>query len=141
MWVIGFDTLHYGDDMKRWPDQNSVMKEANDLKEQLEEITAAPSLTVHTEQEQEGLPRLVKWAKDGYPPMDISNELPAITELIREYDNLKAENERLKEAINGVLKDLSASMPELIDTANDEEMTLYNSYHRLKEALNNNPLK
>lgn len=35
MWVVGFDTLHAGDSMEAWPDKESVMNEANDLKEQL----------------------------------------------------------------------------------------------------------
>jgi len=38
MWIVGFDTLHYGDTMERWPDEASVMREAIRLKEQLEKI-------------------------------------------------------------------------------------------------------
>ena len=36
MWIVGFDTLHYGDTPARWPDESSVMAEANVLKQQLE---------------------------------------------------------------------------------------------------------
>lgn len=36
MWIIGFDTCHYNDDMSRWPDAESVMKEALTLLEQIE---------------------------------------------------------------------------------------------------------
>ncbi len=39
MWIVGFDTLHYGDTPERWPDENSVMIEANYLKSQLEAMT------------------------------------------------------------------------------------------------------
>lgn len=38
MWIIGFDTLHLGDDMNRWPTEESVMNEANNLKAQIEAI-------------------------------------------------------------------------------------------------------
>lgn len=38
MWVVGFDTLHGRDNMTRWPNEASVMVEANKLKTQLEEI-------------------------------------------------------------------------------------------------------
>jgi len=38
MWVIGFDTAHYGDDRATWPTEYSVMLEANRLKEQMEAI-------------------------------------------------------------------------------------------------------
>lgn len=41
MWVVGFDTLHSGDDMSKWPDEESVMREAERLKEQLEAIAKA----------------------------------------------------------------------------------------------------
>ena len=36
MWIIGFDTLHYGDDMVTFPDANSVLAEANRLLRQVE---------------------------------------------------------------------------------------------------------
>lgn len=35
MWIVGFDTLHYGDTPERWPNEESVMKEAERLKQQL----------------------------------------------------------------------------------------------------------
>jgi hypothetical protein len=38
MWIVGFDTLHYGDNMERWPDEHSVLFEANRLLEQLDSI-------------------------------------------------------------------------------------------------------
>lgn len=38
MWVVGFDTLHYGDNMSKWPDEQSVLKEAEELKKQLEAL-------------------------------------------------------------------------------------------------------
>lgn len=34
-WVVGFDTAHFGDDHVRWPDEESVMVEAERLKDQL----------------------------------------------------------------------------------------------------------
>lgn len=37
-WVVGFDTAHSGDDLTRWPDESSVMVEANNLKKQLDEL-------------------------------------------------------------------------------------------------------
>lgn len=38
-WVLGFDTLHYGDTSTEW-NEETVMQEANELKEQLEAVTA-----------------------------------------------------------------------------------------------------
>lgn len=35
-WVIGFDTAHSWDSLDKWPDAESVMIEANRLKEQCE---------------------------------------------------------------------------------------------------------
>lgn len=37
MWVVGFDTAHYGDTLERWPEL-MVRLEAERLKRQLEEI-------------------------------------------------------------------------------------------------------
>ncbi len=37
-WVIGFDTLHHGDSIDRWPDEASVLEEANKLKNQIDKI-------------------------------------------------------------------------------------------------------
>jgi hypothetical protein len=39
MWIVGFDTFHLGDDMHRWPTEASVMEEANNLLNQLAELT------------------------------------------------------------------------------------------------------
>ena len=39
MWIIGFDTLHCDDTMEQWPSAESVLAEANRLKQQLELIT------------------------------------------------------------------------------------------------------
>ncbi len=36
MWIVGFDTLHLGDDSQRWPDQETVMAEALELKKQID---------------------------------------------------------------------------------------------------------
>lgn len=33
-WVIGFDTCHYGDSITKWPDEESVLTEANYLADQ-----------------------------------------------------------------------------------------------------------
>jgi hypothetical protein len=35
MWIVGFDTLHSWDNSTMWPNEQSVMKEAERLKEQL----------------------------------------------------------------------------------------------------------
>jgi hypothetical protein len=35
MWIVGFDTAHSWDDMNSWPNEESVLKEAESLKEQL----------------------------------------------------------------------------------------------------------
>lgn len=43
MWIIGFDTLHFGDDMARWPNEESVLSEAKRLMEQLELVTETSS--------------------------------------------------------------------------------------------------
>ena len=40
-------------------------------------------------------PRLVKWHMDGYPPIDLSQELDAVLELIRRYVALKRLIKRL----------------------------------------------
>lgn len=43
----------------------------------------------------EELPRLIKWANDGYPPLDLSNEFKAVIELIKyckAKDNEKPES-------------------------------------------------
>lgn len=37
-WVIGFDTAHIGDDLEKWPDKQSVLKETAELKDQLEQV-------------------------------------------------------------------------------------------------------
>jgi hypothetical protein len=37
-WIVGFDTAHLGDGLDRWPNEASVMHEANHLKDQLEAI-------------------------------------------------------------------------------------------------------
>lgn len=38
MWVVGFDTCHYDDTIEKWPDADTVMKEAESLKQQLEDL-------------------------------------------------------------------------------------------------------
>lgn len=40
MWIVGFDTLHWGDNMHKWPNETAVLAEANHLKEQLEKLIA-----------------------------------------------------------------------------------------------------
>jgi len=35
MWIVGFDTLHYGDTPQKWPSQQSVLAEALILEKQL----------------------------------------------------------------------------------------------------------
>lgn len=35
MWIVGFDTLHYGDTMEVWPDEKSVLAAAQKLKSDL----------------------------------------------------------------------------------------------------------
>lgn len=37
LWVIGFDTNHYGDNMSRWPDEQSVLNETLRLQKQIDE--------------------------------------------------------------------------------------------------------
>ena len=34
-WVIGFDTAHYGDNLQKWPNRESVIQEAIRLRDQL----------------------------------------------------------------------------------------------------------
>lgn len=50
MWIVGFDTLHSHDTPEMWPNSESVMAEANDLKSQLEAISnpAVKEETKHT---------------------------------------------------------------------------------------------
>lgn len=57
-------------------------------------------------------PRLVKWANDNYPPIDLIKEYKLVRELIDSYKELKEENEILKynlriclEALNTISKD------------------------------------
>lgn len=38
MWILGFDTLHFGDDESKWPDGDAVMRETDRFKEQLEAL-------------------------------------------------------------------------------------------------------
>lgn len=33
-------------------------------------------------------PRLIRWANDGFPPLNLQNELPAIIELIKAYQEI-----------------------------------------------------
>lgn len=35
-------------------------------------------------------PRLIKWANDGYPPIDLNNELGAVIELIKAFKELES---------------------------------------------------
>lgn len=37
-WVVGFDTAHSWDTLVMWPNEQSVMKEAENLKQQLHDI-------------------------------------------------------------------------------------------------------
>jgi hypothetical protein len=37
-WIVGFDTLHFNDTPLKWPDKNSILQEANELKKQLVNI-------------------------------------------------------------------------------------------------------
>ena len=37
-WIIGFDTAHYGDDREKWPDEQSVLREAARLAGQIESL-------------------------------------------------------------------------------------------------------
>lgn len=41
-WVVGFDTAHYMDTLERWPDEESVLREAERLAEQIEAYKAIP---------------------------------------------------------------------------------------------------
>ncbi len=38
--------------------------------------------------EEEKAPRLVRWKRDGYPPIDLHNELKAVLELINAYEEM-----------------------------------------------------
>lgn len=44
MWIIGFDTLHSHDSIEMWPNEESIMNEANKLKDQIidEKYTIRP---------------------------------------------------------------------------------------------------
>lgn len=55
-WVVGFDTAHYGDTIEQWPDETSVLKEAERLAEQIDAIRSKKQ-TVE-EERQELLTRL-----------------------------------------------------------------------------------
>lgn len=37
-WIIGFDTAHLGDTLERWPDEASVLAEAQSLANQIESL-------------------------------------------------------------------------------------------------------
>ena len=45
LWIIGFDTCHFGDSMEKWPDEASVLAEAERLKQQMlmiDDLTVVP---------------------------------------------------------------------------------------------------
>lgn len=47
--------------------------------------------------------RLIRWANEGFPPIDLSGEADSILALIREYKSLKALCSEMLEAMQGVL--------------------------------------
>lgn len=76
------------------------------------------SIGVHGEQ-----PRLIKWANDGYPHIDLSNEGKAVLELVRGYKDIQADNEKLK-------KELAAMY-----SLNKEGWSKVEAYEKLKISL------
>jgi len=47
-------------------------------------------------------PRLIKWAKDGYPPIDFNNEFRALIELIKAYEAKDAELSRMQSLLENI---------------------------------------
>lgn len=41
--------------------------------------------------------KLLRWKKDGYPPLDLNNELKSVIDLLSIHEELVKENEELKE--------------------------------------------
>lgn len=41
--------------------------------------------------------KLIRWAKDGFPPIDLNANISSVTELIREVERLRKESSRLQE--------------------------------------------
>jgi hypothetical protein len=48
--------------------------------------------------------RLMRWADDNFPPIDLSKELPAVLELIREIRTLRMEEKRFLKLRNDLRK-------------------------------------
>jgi hypothetical protein len=44
--------------------------------------------------------RLIRWADDGFPPIDLSKEAKSVLELIKEVRELREENKRLRRSNN-----------------------------------------
>jgi len=42
-------------------------------------------------------PRLIRWANDGYPPIDMVNEVDAVLELIKAYKALSSPSDKVQE--------------------------------------------
>lgn len=63
--------------------------------------------------------RLIRWAKDGYPPIDLSKEYEAIINLVHDYSRLENERDRLLNAAT----DIKKTFEKAIDVNKDVSMT------------------
>lgn len=71
--------------------------------------------------------RLVRWFNDGMPPIDLSNEAPAVLEIIRAYLQIKSQNiELMKQNVH--LMGESEQVMEM-------NVILANEIKRLKELM------
>ena len=49
--------------------------------------------------------KLIQWAKDKYPPIDLNSHHNDVYKLINAYNELQADNERLREALRNLFDD------------------------------------
>jgi hypothetical protein len=119
--------------------EHEANKEALHYTEARQEIEDWTLTLLNDKQGEEGRQqkelRLIRWANDGFPPIDLNNETNAVLHLIKDYKKIKAENDKLREA----LKECSPLIDALINRTESgkarNELTDINI--KVKTVLNN----
>ena len=88
--------------------------------------------------------KLVKWANDNYPPIDLNIQYKSVIELLKENQALRESNTRLKERIKMLEFNLNEVLTcyiacgKLLTGASKESIETTPIILKAKEALNNN---
>lgn len=85
--------------------------------------------------------KLVQWVNDGYPPIDLNQQITHVNRLVNAYEKLREDNIILAEAIEKLMERSLNLYVEVLDipyptSMNEDLRLLSEAYKAAKEALN-----